>query len=1010
MNAQLDEFRYILTQQEHFSGEISFSKTAKILYSTDASIYQVEPEGVVFPKSQDDLTAILIAANQVSLPVTARGSGSSLAGQAIGSSLIIDCSRYLNKIIEIDVESQTVVVEPGVILTTLNKKLSTHQLQFGPDPASADRATIGGCVANNATGAHSIVYGMTADHLAEVDAVLSDGSSNLFKAVTVNDLNFLAAGSDLISKIANLVLKIRRDYFDEIRLNWPETWRRVSGYNINYLIPWSPTKPPLWSTHSMNWKASEGKELFYPPVKKDMVNLAHLLAGSEGTLAVIKNARLNLVPKPDCTILVVKAFTGIAQACDEVPELLEFEPTAVELIPQSLIKLARSVPAYAGLLDFVSDLAPSGEDPAALLVLEFSGNDPKKLKDLAEKFMPNAFIAESKAAQNQVWAVRKVGLGILMSRPGDYKPVAFIEDMAVPVDQLSRFVREMENIFSEHDTQADFYAHASAGCLHIRPILNLKSREGVRDLRSIAEKAVSLTLSLRGAISAEHGDGVARSEWIVDAYGRNIYALFKELKSTADPKNILNPGKIVNPDPMDANLRYGEAYEVKPWQTVFTYGHPIVEGRTGLAEAIEQCNGAGVCRKPDGVMCPSFQASQDETHSTRGRANLLRAMLSGYILDRGASEKAVKQALDLCLACKGCKSECPSGVDMAKLKYDYLEYYYKQPHNYRQGRDFLFGYIHSFGRLGYPVRKLVNILFRNPMFIKASDSFLGLSRKRTLPLYASDSLQSTWKKHKTKKVHYVEKVLFLSDAFTEYFQVEAGLAALRMLELCAVEVVILPVLGAGRTLISKGFLSSASQYARQLVSTIMKLDPDGLYPVVGIEPSEIYTLKDEFLDFFPDDEFVLRLSQRSWMVDEFLLRPGPTGQPRINLVKPRKKLPDKKVLLHNHCYQKAQPPAEDGYPTGGSATLQFLKAFDIPVSSIEAGCCGMAGAFGYESDHYEFSQKVGELSLFPAIRDAVKDEQDTIISVSGISCHTQVEDGTGYSPLHPLQIVDRLFN
>ena len=1008
MREQLDEFQYILTQKEHYSGELSFSQSSKTLYSTDASIYQIEPLGVVFPKNQADLASIVRAANQVKLPITPRGSGSSLAGQAIGSSLIIDCSRYLNKIVDLDLENQTVTVEPGVILTTLNKNLSIHNLQFGPDPASADRATIGGCIANNATGAHSIVYGMTVDHLAEVDLIMSDGNSELFQQMTLSELDFLAGGNDLIAQIARVAIKIRNDYVGEIQAMWPETWRRVSGYNINYLIPWSPTQPPLWANYSNEWKISSGQELTYPPVPMNTVNLSHLIAGSEGTLAVINKAKLNLVPKPDNTILIVKSYDGIASACEDIPELLELKPTAIELIPQSLIKLARSVPAYANLLSFMSELTQSGEDPAALLVLEFSGKNKAQLLATTKRFRDRIYVAESTRAQKQVWAVRKVGLGILMSRPGDYKPVAFIEDMAVPVYRLGEFVKEIELILAEYDTQADFYAHASAGCLHIRPILNLKSGQGVTHLRSIAEKAVALTLKLRGAISAEHGDGFARSEWIPNAYGMVINELFHELKSAADPNNILNPGKITNPPLMDKNLRYGESYKIKTWEPVFLFDKNGNKGKSGLTDAIEQCNGAGVCRKPDGVMCPSFQASQDEMHSTRGRANLLRAMLSGKLSDMRQSEKIVKNALDLCLACKGCKSECPSGVDIAKIKYEFLEHFYNKPYNHHRARDFLFGYFHKFSRIGYPVRNIVNFMFKNQFFIEFADNYLGLSLKRQLPLYSSASLKSKWKRIGNHKSNYSEKILFLSDSFIEYFHTDAGIASLKVLEMADIETLILPVLGAGRTLISKGFVSAAKQHANRLIAAIRKLDPSGKYSIVGIEPSEIYTLKDEFVDFFSEDSYVQGIRQRSWMIDEFLLRPDSTGQPRINKLVPRVNVSSEKVLLHNHCYQKAQPPADDGFPTGASATIKFLQAFNIQVEAIEAGCCGMAGAFGYETDHYEFSQKVGEQSLFPAIRESQNNNDQCIVSVSGVSCNTQVEDGTGIKPIHPLQIIERL--
>jgi Fe-S oxidoreductase len=429
--------------------------------------------------------------------------------------------------------------------------------------------------------------------------------------------------------------------------------------------------------------------------------------------------------------------------------------------------------------------------------------------------------------------------------------------------------------------------------------------------------------------------------------------------------------------------------------------------REGLAQAIEQCNGAGVCRKSGGVMCPSFQATQDEMHSTRGRANLLRAMISGQLPDPQQSGKLLKTALDLCLACKGCKSECPSGVDIAKLKYEFLELFYSQPGNRHPWRDYLFGYIHFFGKLGYPFRVIINLAFKNRLFINSADRFLGLSSNRRLPVYASQALRRAWNRQEPAG-RYVEKVIFLSDSFTEYFHVEAGLAALKLLQNSGCQVVILPVLGAGRTLISKGFLSAAKRHAGKVVEAIRQLDPSGICPVVSIEPSEIYTLRDEYVDLFPEDRSVLEISQRAWMVDEYLLRPDSTGLPRIQKIKAMNVYEGRKVFLHSHCYQKAQPPATDGFPTGSTATIKLLQAFSIPVELIDAGCCGMAGAFGYEKEHYALSQKVGELALYPAIREARAMDANTVIAVNGVSCHTQVEDGTGCLPVHPVQLVAKL--
>lgn len=996
-----------LLTKEKFQGDFRDDQVTRVLYSTDASIYQVEPLGVAFPRSQDDLEALARVASAFKIPLTARGSGSSLAGQAIGASIIVDCSKYLNRIIDINGEERQATVEPGVILAGLNKKVARIGLQFGPDPASGERATMGGCIANNAAGAHSIIYGMTGDHVFSADVVFATADRGKFEAVDLDQADFISQRDDSLGAIYRTALGIRHDYADEIKSMWPATWRRASGYNLNYLLPWSPSQPPQWGFASKNWKNNQKDGLPYPPVQANSINLAHLLAGSEGTLALIKQASLRLVPLPRHTVLGVLPFTSIADACEAVTELLEYLPSAIELIPRSLIQLARSLPAYAHQMAFVSQLAQGQNEPEALLVVEFSGDDQSQLLQNVKKIRTDIFIADTKEAQNRVWAVRKVGLGILMSRPGDDKPVAFIEDMAVPVEKLGRFVMEMEAILRAHDTQADYYAHASAGCLHIRPILNLKATHNVQVMRSIATAAVDLALQLRGAVAAEHGDGLARSEWLEKAYGSKISQAFKELKDSVDPNGLLNPGKIVNPLPMDENLRYGDAYTTRAWKPVFHYPvGAINQDDTGLVTSIEQCNGAGVCRKPDGVMCPSFQASQEEMHSTRGRANLLRTMISERYISGNRAESAVREALDLCLACKGCKSECPSGVDIAKLKYEFTNHYYQNRAHRRPYRDYLFGYIGMVGRFAYPFRRFANAVLGNQLFKRFAKQFLKITDRRDLPHFSQYSL-GTLKGHKKNisDKNDTETVLFLSDAFTEYFHADAGLAAVNLLQAAGCQVKILPVLGAGRTLISKGFLEPAKKHAIQLIKGIQSVDPEGKLPVIGIEPSEIYTLRDEYLDFFPGDSYVDELAKRCWMIDEFLIRPGPDGDLRSRKLFGTNKIMNNPVLLHGHCYQKAQPPAADGFLIGVKATQKLLEDAGYVVKEIESGCCGMAGAFGYEAEHYDFSQQVGEYALYPKIRLALEQNSTSCVVTPGVSCQAQIKDGVGCISLHPVQLL-----
>ena len=969
---------FIAELRKHFRGEIRSDLATRILYSTDASIYQIEPLGVIIPKTQDDLRAAVELAAKYRIPILPRGAGSSLAGQAIGEALILDCSRWLDKLVDIDPEARTATVEPGLVLSKLNAAAAKYNLMFGPDPASAERATMGGVIGNNATGAHSILYGMTADHLISADVIQADGNLATW--------GVLANGIEQPT-IALTALEIREKYTDAIKQNYPRSWRNSAGYRLNYLLPWSATTPPQWIG-----------ERYPANLQPSTFNLAHLLAGSEGTLAVIRRATVNLVPKLAYMILGVLAYESNAAACDDVPRLLEFNPTAIELIPQMLIRLAKGVPAYASQVGWVRG------DPAALLVVEFSGSRPEILKEAVKALGPDAVVAESREEQARIWAVRKVGLGIFDSRPADARPVAFIEDCAIPVDRLGEFVREMERILAEHDTYGAFYAHASAGCLHIRSILNLKSGEGRRALRSIAEATFAMTLRLGGAMASEHGDGIARAEFLERTYGAEIVEAMRLLKGAADPHNLLNPGKMLDAPPMDTHLRYGEEYRGQGWIPALDFSR-----NNELAGAIEHCNGQGVCRKDSGVMCPSFQATREEVNSTRGRANLLRAMISSQQLTsqnrKLGIENAAFQALDLCLACKGCKAECPSGVDMAKLKYEFQHEYYKS--HSRKLRDYLFAYIGLLAQFGAPFGRIANWMLSHTFVRKMINPVFGLASQRNLPRLASVKSDSQIQKPDNE---YQETILLLRDTFTHYFEPEIEQAVLNVLAACRIRVKFLPYFGAGRTLISKGFIEPARRHAERILEAVQKLDPNGQLPVLGIEPSELYTLRDEFLDLLPGKrKEVENLAKRAWLVDEFLVRP--MNDDKNNKLRVTTVLQDnitdnspQRIILHGHCYQKAQPPAPDGFPVGQLASVELLRTFGYEVEIVSSGCCGMSGAFGYEAEHYDLSMQVGELALLPAVRVATRDGFG--VSAVGTSCRSQILDGTGVAAEHPLIIVE----
>ncbi|GAB4501343.1 MAG: FAD-binding and (Fe-S)-binding domain-containing protein [Anaerolineales bacterium] len=954
-----------------FSGELRADAASRLLYSTDASLYQIEPLGVAIPKNQDDLQAVVELAARRQIPILARGSGSSLAGQAIGPALILDTSRHLDRIIEINPEAQSATVEPGVILAQLNRAAARHGLMFGPDPASAERATLGGVIGNNATGAHSILYGMSADHLLSAETLMADGSLARWGEIGA----FHMKDGSLFSALTEAALQIRLRYADVIRADWPRTWRNSAGYRLNYLLNWSPAAPPRWYRPEAPYPGSDSA-----------LNLAPLLAGSEGTLAVIRRATLRLVPKPRHTVLAILEYDSISAACDDVPRLLTFSPSAVELIPRMLLQLARGVPAYAAQLDFVSG------DPAALLVVEFSGGDPVELEKQALA-LGKCRVATSSEAQSRIWNVRKAGLGIFDSGPGPVRPLAFIEDCAIPVENLGEFVREMEKILAEHQTRAAYYAHASAGCLHIRPLLDLHNGAGRRALRTIAEATHALTMRLGGAMASEHGDGLARGEFLPKTYGAEIMQAFRLLKNAADPQNLLNPGKILDVPPLDANLRHGELYQPQPWRPALDFSR-----QNGLTGAVEQCNGAGVCRKSGGVMCPSFQATREESNATRGRANLLRALLNGRgspLAAPPAFERAVYEAMGLCLACKGCKAECPSGVDMAKLKYEYQHEYYKT--HRRPPRDYFFGYINEAARLGAPFGALANRLTGWPPARNLLNRALNLAPQRRLPQFAVSAARIS------QAASPLSAALFLPDAFTHFFEPEIESAGLRLLAAAQISVERLPLLGAGRTLISKGFLESAKKQAARLLNEVARRDPAGNLPLIGLEPSEIYTLRDELRDLLPERAAEAEaLAARAWLMDEFLIRPGAEGiSPAARLASAAPALPAEKVLLHGHCYQKAQPPAADGLPVGQAATAALLRAFGFEVEIIASGCCGMAGAFGYEGEHYAISQAVGEQVLFPALRARGTAQ----IAAPGTSCRAQIAEGVGAQAQSALTLV-----
>jgi len=962
------ELQELLAQRLH--GEARFDDYSRALYSTDASNHQITPLGVVLPETEEDLFVVVETAAELGVPLLPRGGGTSLSGAAVGEALILDCSKHLAEIYDIDVESRTAVVGPGVVCTQLNVAAAEHGLMYGPDPASADRATFGGMIGTNATGAHSIRYGMTADHVVAVDLVLSDGTAARLMEMSIEGAKLKASGGSLEAQIYASALAVRSKYAKAVEERWPRTWRRSSGYSLNYLTRYTPDRPAAWD------------QAEYPPASE--FNLAPILCGSEGTLAILRRAEVRLVARPKFTTLVVLGFESVALACEFTPAVLETGPAAVELIPRMLIERARTVPAYARRLGFVEG------DPTALLVVEYTGDTASEALAAAEELGRRGRILSRVEEQADLWAVRKAGLGLLMSVPGDAKPITFMEDVAVPVEQLSRYVREVNRILEANGTHGEWYAHASAGCLHMRPLINLRRAEGVEQMRTIAEAVVDLAISMGGSISGEHGDGISHTEYNERLFGPEIMRAFKEIKQAFDPAGILNPGKVVETEDggtrLDTHLRFGPDYVTIEPETVFAFRE-----QGGFVGAVEACTGVGICRKADGVMCPSFQATKDETHSTRGRANALRAAISGQLSEDALSSHELYEILDLCIECKGCKSECPTQVDMARLKAEFLGRYHAV--HGLPFRSRLFGEIAVFFRFLQPLAPLTNLVTRTRPFRWLLGQTVGIAPQRILPELAPRRFSSVFKPS-TGASAGKQVVLFL-DTFTEFNSPEIGEAAVSLLRAAGFDVTLVPgQVCCGRPLISKGMLKRAKENAVRNVRVLAPYAREGM-KIVGLEPSCVSALQDEYPDLLPDNQDVMVVADATILIEEYLV-----AENRLETVQ---FVPgNEPIVLHNHCHTKSL--------RGSMATIEMLRATGRPVEEIASGCCGMAGSFGYEAEHYDISMQIGELMLFPAVREATMREGMMHVVAPGTSCRAQIRDGTAVKAQHPVQLLAELLD
>ena len=949
------------------SGEVRFDKMSRALYSTDASIYKIEPVGIVIPRTAEDVIAVVETANRYGVSVLPRGGGTSLGGQTVGHSIVMDFSKYMNDVIEVNEEEQWIRTQPGIVLDVLNHRLRDKGLLFAPDPSTSNRGNVGGALGNNSCGAHSIMWGKTVDNVHDLDVVLSNGKTARFGPLDGAGLEAKMRSEGLAGDIYSRLLEIGEANRDEIIARYPKIQRRVSGYNLDEFV---------------------GGMGF---------DMARFVVGSEGTLVTITEAKLKLVPTPKVTGLGVLHCNDIIQSMEATVVALDVQPAAVELIGSMIIRQAKANLAYARITDFIEG------DPEALLAIEIAGDSGEEVRSrmdhlgsvLESRNLGYTFLKLMRPEdQEKVWDVRKAGLGLMMNVPGDAKPLPFVEDCAVSPEHLPDFVRRFDEIVTSNGTRAGYYGHASVGCLHIRPLINLKDQEGVDRMVSIAEEIGDLVLEYGGSMSGEHGDGLVRSWFNRKMFGEQLYSAFRDVKQAFDPNGIMNPGKIVDAQPMTENLRIGPDYRPLSLDTGFSFRE---EG--SFAHGIEMCNGQGACRKVlGGTMCPSYMVTREEEHSTRGRANALRAAMSGALPPDSLTSKRLYDVLDLCLECKGCAAECPSNVDMAKLKYEFLNRYHAA--NGFPLRNQLFGNIAAVSRWGSffaPVSNWINGL--TPVR-RMMEQQVGIDRRRRLPPFASQTFVQWFKARGGSPSESAAEapgkpdrgqVVLFTDTFTNYNHPELGRAAVKVMEALGYQVVVPPVRCCGRPMLSKGMMDSARENARYNVDGIHPYVESGAM-LVGIEPSCILSFSDDYTDLTGvDPDKAKSIAANTMLVEQFVDYAIGQGAD-LNLDDSR--LPEK-ILLHGHCHQKAL--------VGTGPAMRVLESIDgCEPTEIESGCCGMAGSFGFEAEHYDISMQIGEMSLFPAIRDH---DGDFVVVAEGVSCRQQIAQGTGKRARHLVEVL-----
>ncbi|WP_421919628.1 FAD-binding and (Fe-S)-binding domain-containing protein [Marinifilum sp.] len=969
---KIDNFSKRFDQlQKQISGEVFTDHTSRILYATDASAYKVMPLAVVYPKNENDISTLIKFANKESLSLIPRAAGTSLAGQVVGNGIVVDVSKHFTKILELNVEEKWVRVQAGVVLDELNYNLKKFDLFFGPETSTSSRCMMGGMLGNNSCGSHSIIYGSTRDHTIEVSTILSDGSKAVFKDLNKDEFEQKCAGSNLESKLYNKVHSIlsNKENQKSIRKEYPDPKikRRNTGYAIDLLL-----ESNLYTKGGNNF------------------NFSKLLAGSEGTLAFTTEIKLNLVSAPPKEkALICAHFESLEEAIHGNLIALKYKPGAVELMDDQILKLTEGNILQAKNRFFLKG------NPGALLIIEFARETRDEIEKIANK-MEDDFRTSAlgyhyplvTGVENiaRVWDLRKSALGVLSNMAGDAKPVSLIEDTSVMPEVLYEYIAEFKQLMKKHDISCVFHAHIGSGEIHLRPVLNLKDQSDREKFHAIGLDSAKLVKKYKGSLSGEHGDGRLRGEFIPVMIGEKNYELLREIKHCWDPYNIFNPGKIVDTPKMNTHLRYEANQETKEINTYFDFSADM-----GIVRAAERCNGSGDCRNTHltgNAMCPSYQASLNENLSTRARANLFREFISYSEQKNPFNHKELYDILDLCLSCKACKSECPSNVDMTKLKAEFLQHYYDS--NPVPLRSRLIANISAINKLGSYAPSLFNFVNQHPLLGKWVKKNLGFAEERSIPKLHKTSLKKWYSNADNTEAK--RKVYLFADEFTDYNDTPIGIKAIELLHKLGYDVIIPKHSESGRTYLSKGLVKKAKFLAIKNVNLLQDIISDET-PLIGIEPSAILTFRDEYIDLVPESmrKSAKQLARHVFMIEEFLHNEMKKG----NINQNQFTTDTKEIKFHAHCYQKS---------LASSLPVKEILSFPVnyTVEEIKSGCCGMAGSFGYEKEHYDLSKKVGELILLPEVR---KTPQSVLLAASGTSCRHQIKDETEREAQHPIEIL-----